>query len=147
MHRLVKMMKNQRGFTFLEALFQLVALLLLAKLLLLMILYMSPLYQNNFVQEAAWEMFIVDLQNFMVQADEVAIRNGGAEILIAQGNIRRSISKSNETIRMRLNAGNEILFVGIQSLNFRKINNELVLNVELTDGTIEERTFIVPSEK
>ncbi|WP_042473797.1 ComGF family competence protein [Bacillus ndiopicus] len=147
MHRFVKGIWNQRGFTFSEALFQLLALLLFSKILLLIILYIPPLYKNSSVQEATWEMFIIDLQSFIVTADQVLVRNGGTEIQIMQGNLNHYISKSSETIRVRLNSGNEILFVGVASLNFKKINNYLVLNAQLVDGTTEGRTFIVPPEK
>ncbi|WP_342472594.1 hypothetical protein MHH70_03815 [Metasolibacillus sp. FSL H7-0170] len=130
-----------------EAIFQLGALLLFAKLLLFIIIYMSPLYKHNATQEARWEMFIADLRNYIVAADEVHIRNGGAEIQVVQGSLNHYISKSSETIRVRLNSGNEILFVGVSSVHFQKINSYLVLNAQLMDGSKEERIFIVPPEK
>lgn len=147
MHRLLKMGRNQGGFTFLEAIFQLFALLLLSKLFLLMMLSLSPLYQKHAVQEMRWEMLIADLQTFIVQADEVLVRNRGTEILITNGYNRRIVSKSNETIRMQLNSGNEILFIGAETLNFKRSHQYLTLYAELIDGTKEERTFIVPPEK
>ncbi|MEO4052402.1 competence type IV pilus minor pilin ComGF [Solibacillus sp. CAU 1738] len=144
MCKYIKRVRNDAGFTFFEALLQLVVLLIFSQLLLLIVLSIPRFDSTEVLVDLNWELFINDLQKYVLVADEIQVRNNGDELLIVQGEQKNYISQSNEMIRTQLNSGNEVLFVGVESIQFQENDNEIKLVAQLLDGREKERIFIVP---
>ena len=142
-----QIMRADSGFTFFEALLQLVVLLIFSQLITFIILSIPRFDTTEALVDLNWELFINDFQKYFLAADDVSVRNNGEELKIVKEDQYYFISQSNEMIRVRLNAGNEVLFVGVQSIQFYSNDYEITLIAHLLDGREKERTFIVPSQK
>lgn len=141
-----QLMRTDSGFTFFEALIQLVVLLIFSQLITFIILSIPRFNTTDALVDLNWELFINDFQKYLINADDVSIRNNGEELKIVQGEKYYFISQSNEMIRVRLNSGNEVLFVGVQSIQFQSNDYGITLLAHLLDGREKERTFIAPSQ-
>lgn len=140
-------MRKQSGFTFFEALIQLVVLLIFSQLVLFIILTIPRFDTTEALIDLNWELFVNNFQKYFIDADVISVKDSGDELKIVRGEDYYFISQSNEMIRVRLNSGNEVLFVGIQSLQFLSFNNEITLLAQLEDGRVKERIFIAPPQK
>ena len=141
-----QIMRSNTGFTFLEALLQLVVLLVFSQLILLMIISIPRFNTTEALVDLNWELFINDFQKYLLDTDYISVHDSGKELKIVRGENYYFFGQSNEMIRVRLNSGNEVLFVGVQSIQFHINNNEITLIAHLLDGREKERIFIAPSQ-
>lgn len=137
---------NSNGYTLLEALFQLVVLVLFAQFLVFIFVWISG--QNHFLanENVAWEVFINDFQQYLNNVEEISKldRNGGIAIKQTHSKNTYQISQSSDVVRLQINnTGNIPMLIGVKKSTFSISENDLTINVELQNGSVKERTFFV----
>lgn len=143
-------LKREQGYTFVEAIFQLVVLSLFAHFIFLIISWFSQVQNLESLQEDLnWELFVLDIREYLEQATEFRVINNGLAIQFNvdgdEGKRTFFIEKSKSYMRKRsLLGGNEIMLTYVESAAFRVKAHELYLKVKMSNGDERERVFIVP---
>lgn len=145
--KMYQFIKKQNGYSFLDAILQLAVIVFAVQASVLLMLYMMPYKSESAIQHMRWEVFIADMQKYIASAQGITIQSEGEELIIEDRDSLRFVSQSKETIRVRLNTGNEILFVGIQDLQFKEQGEQIIVQATFIDGSIKERAFVVDMER
>lgn len=140
-------LKNEDGYTLLEAMLHLIIFALFAQLFVLFFYWKIPIdrqYKNNSI--IAWEVFAADFQ------DEIVFLNSPVEVINSGKGVRFrttrgviTIEMNNRVIRKRINGlGHVPLLTEVAHTHF-KLNDEPILHVEvlMADGTEVERDFVI----
>ncbi len=141
MYRVLLM--NHKGYTLIESLFQLVIFALFVQLFVLFFYWKAPIErQYTNMTGAAWEMFVVDLQEELINVQSFTLYPGasGLEVKTERGNIR--IEQKNNVIRKTVDGQGHIpLLTNVSSLKFTRNDSTLFAVAEMLDGTTKERDF------
>lgn len=139
---------NKNGFTLLEALFQLVIFSLFAQLIILFILFIHQ--QNTSILSddiVDWEIFVRDLQQYLVQVDEIQVDYHSVNI-IYKGREHIKINKSGDVLWLQINdKGYVPMLIGVHIAEFSVTNDYLSIKVEFTNGLVKERALFVQYDK
>lgn len=140
-------LNNSHGYTLMEALFQIVVFVLFSHLLILIYLWISQMNSsllNN--EDVAWELFVQDVQKYLLNIEEITVSKRMDEIEIIQSNStdRRQLDHYGDIIRLQTNnKGYIAMIIGIKKAQFELNGNFLTIEVEFQNGLIKERTFFV----
>lgn len=137
--------RQEDGFTFVEALLQLVLLVVFGQLLFLIFIEyqeMNDIKKKRL--EADWEICVNDInQSLPYGKSKITVSQGGLSITVRTPDKVYNIQFLNKVLWKRENNGNETLLTGVKSANFELNDNRLLLKVKLEDGKERERIFIV----
>ena len=147
--------RRNDGFTFIEALLQLVILIIFTQLLLSHQVVLKTLHQTFYSEDVLWEMFVYDFQRY-IDAHERPfriVRNHTLEreiyddVLDADITEKFDVATTSHYIRRSFNKGNEPLLYGVRNMHASIVGNILKLQVTFLNGDVKERSFYVPIEK
>lgn len=144
MRKLLKL-KNERGYTLIESLFQLIVFTIFVQLIVLFFLWKAPIEnQYSAKNTTAWELFALDLQAVLLDVWEFELHRDqtGFKMKTERGTI--NIEYHNKVIRKRVDLEGHVPFIThIQSAQFYRQGEKLIVEVLLEDGTRKERDFVV----
>lgn len=146
MYQSEKLMKSNKGFTFIESMFQLIVLLLFSQFFGFIYSWFHQIDSNLNSQEATWEMFIFELQQYINDSSEVTLPNANSVVHLENkqtGEVTQ-ISRYGDMIRKQVDdKGHVPLLMGVKKVTFEKNENTLTISVQFTDGKTKERSFFV----
>lgn len=144
-------LRNSRGYTFIESIFQLVVLILFAHVLVFIVLWFTQFQKIEVIQdELNWELFVIDIREYLERAQQFKIINNGQAIqfqVLDEGEIRVFIVEKSTTNHIRKRAptgGNEIMLPYVREIMFTAFAHELHMTLQMVNGQKRERVFIVP---
>ena len=136
---------NEKGYTLLEALFQLVVFVLVMQLVVLVMLWYAEMKTTVLSDEQSkWELFVYDLNSYFENISFFTIRQNQKRITFESGNTIHNIDCYNKLIRDQVNGGHVPMLIGINKCQFQYENNRVTVAVEFPSGIQKERTFYVP---
>lgn len=144
MHPFLRLSDN-RGYTLIESLFQLIIFGVFVHLVILFIFWKDPIerqYANR--SDMAWEIFTVDLQGAIINVEEFNVHEGGRGIQFLTERGRIDIEYRNQVIRKRIDGLGHIPFLTeVYTALFSYDGMRLSVDVTMLDGTRRERVFAV----
>lgn len=144
-------LKNSKGYTLIEALFQVVAFVLFCHLLILIYFWINQMNNSLLANEqVAWELFVQDVQKYLINIEEITVSNNLAEMELKQvdSSERRQLDRYGDIIRLRTNnKGYIAMIIGVRNAQFKLNGNVLTISVEFQNGLKKERTFLVEISK
>lgn len=151
MHRSIRRKNlDEAGYTFIEAIFQLIVFMLFAQIFILIIMWFSQFQAiEKMKDQVNWELFVLDLNQYLLNTRQFELyRNGNGikiDTLMSEEQKVYIIEKSEKHIRKASEkGGNEIMLGFVEQADFSVRGNELLLKVTMKNGVKRERIFIVP---
>ncbi|QPQ35151.1 MULTISPECIES: competence type IV pilus minor pilin ComGF [unclassified Lysinibacillus] len=136
---------NEKGYTLLEALFQLIVFVLVCHLFLLVILWAANMKTTMLTDEQSkWELFVFDMNMHLANASSITIRRDQRRITLQASNTLHHFDCYRNMIREQVNGGHVPMLIGINKCQFDLNDNELTIAVEFPSGLKKERTYYVP---
>ena len=151
--RVIKIKKwNERGFTLLESIFQLIIFILFANISLLLIFWFRDIIMlEKMKDEANWDLFIYDLNQYNERSVTGKLNSATSiqmELLDAEDGKYFIFNRSERHILKHSNlGGNEILLPYVRAWSLTVDGNELLVKVVMQDGTRRERRLVMPLVK
>lgn len=136
---------DNRGYTLIESLLQLVLFVVFVHLFILFIFWKEPI-ERQFanMSDTAWEMFAVDLQDSIADVEEFKVHEGGRGIQFLTGRGRIDIEYRSGVIRKLVDGLGHVPFLtGVYTIRFTFDGMVLFVDATMLDGTRKERTFAV----
>lgn len=136
---------NEKGYTLLEAMFQLVVFVLISHLFVLMMLWFAEMRSTMLTDEQTkWELFVSDLNLSLKDISIFSVREDQKRMTFHTANTLHHIDCYSNIIREQVNGGHIPMLIGINKCHFNYSENMLTVAVEMTSGIQKERTFYVP---
>ncbi|WP_342440959.1 competence type IV pilus minor pilin ComGF [Lysinibacillus sp. FSL K6-0075] len=136
---------NEKGYTLLEAMFQLVVFVLISHLFVLMMLWFAEMRSTMLTDEQTkWELFVSDLNLSLKDISTFSVREDQKRMTFHTANTLHHIDCYSNIIREQVNGGHIPMLIGINKCYFNYSENMLTVAVEMTSGIQKERTFYVP---
>jgi len=136
---------NEKGYTLLEALFQLIVFVLVCHLFLLVILWAANMKTTMLTdKQSKWELFVFDMNMHLANASSITIRRDQRRITLQASNTLHHFDCYRNMIREQVNGGHVPMLIGINKCQFDLNDNELTIAVEFPSGLKKERTYYVP---
>ena len=136
---------DERGYTFLESIFQLLIMALFLQLFVLFFFWKEPIErQYADYGSTEWELFAMDLQLLLAEVSTIEVSDAGETLRFrnARGNI--DIEQNGSVIRKRVNGNGHIpLLTSVRSAVFSIDGIGVTTQVVLADGTQKERRFVI----
>jgi len=136
---------NERGYTLLEALFQLVVFVFIAHLVVFIMLWFAEMKITVLSDEQSkWELFVYDLNMYVNDVSSFTIRKDQKRITFQAVDTIHHIDCYSNMIRDQVNGGHVPMLIGINKCEFKFEKDMLTVAVELPSGIKKERSFYVP---
>lgn len=137
---------NDKGYTLLESLFQLVVFVIFSHIFVLIMLWITEMKSTVLANEhTKWELFVYDANMYFVDVTSFEVNDTHSKITFQTPDGLYSIERYQNIIRKQVeNHGHEPLLIGIKSGRFYYENEELTIVVEFPNGIKKERTYYVP---
>lgn len=137
---------NEKGYTLLEALFQVVVFVILSHVFILIMLWYSEMKSTVFaVEQTKWELFVYDVNTYFVDVVSFEVSGNNSKITFEIPEGLYSIEQYQNIIRKQVkNLGHEPVLIGVKTCEFYYKNEELTIFVEFLNGIKKERTYYVP---
>lgn len=137
---------NERGYTLVEAIFQLAVFILFSELFVLIILWTVQFQSTTFSKEQTeWELFVNDVFGYLAQGNNIEVINTGQGIRIIENDRTVDIERYYGIVRKQVNeVGHEAMLVDIEAVRFTMQDSKLLLQVDFLNGLQKEREFYVP---
>ncbi|MED3660743.1 competence type IV pilus minor pilin ComGF [Ureibacillus sp. FSL K6-8385] len=135
---------NQKGFTLIEALLQLLVFGLFVQMVLAFYFLIQQWNQVFFTDEhIKWEMFIQDFQQYLTGVEE--LYTAGDSLYIEESPTKIiKVNKISDVIRLQINdRGYVPLLIGIRNAKFSVSDDRVTIKVEFLNGMEKERTLFV----
>ncbi|KXH87450.1 competence type IV pilus minor pilin ComGF [Sporosarcina sp. HYO08] len=137
--------KPNRGYTFVESIFQLVILTVFLHLLVLFFMWKGTV-ESSFPDHVSieWELFAIDMQQMLSTIDHLEIRSEGTALRFLGEQRRIDISRSNTVIRKQVDGqGHVPLLTNVRTIQFEKTGDHLIVLVNTLGGESLERSFAI----
>ena len=133
--------KEEKGYTFIESLFQLIVFVTFAHLFIVFFLWKAPIEQQyTNMSDGAWELFAVDFQASIVDVNEFNVHQGGRGIQFVTDRGRIDIEQRNNVIRKAIDGQGHIPFLTNVHAVYFTLNDPIVsVTVTMLDGARKER--------
>lgn len=139
----MNLLADEKGFTFLASLFELMLLMVFLPLIVLFFVFMMGFFKEADPQSAEWFLFAGELQGYLSGADSIVIINNGAGVRIVQEGDEYDIESYDKFIRkQKFRQGHEVMLTGVKAANFSLQGYNLLLRAEFTDGEILEEEYV-----
>ncbi|OEC03236.1 hypothetical protein GY31_02990 [Lysinibacillus sphaericus] len=136
---------NDKGYTLLEALIQMVVFVLVCHVFILIILWALTIKTSIMTDEhSKWELFVFEMSTNLANATSLSVRQNQRTIMLQTANTWQYFDCYHNMIRQRVNGGHVPMLVGINNCQFQMSGNELTIAVEFPSGLKKERTYFVP---
>ncbi|WP_203246923.1 competence type IV pilus minor pilin ComGF [Sporosarcina beigongshangi] len=136
---------DERGYTLLESIFQLLIMALFIHLFILFFFWKDPVEQQyaNY-SKMQWELFSAELQQLLTEVSEIQLLNGGKVIHFRNHHGSVDIEQSGSVIRKRVTGDGHIpLLTDVRSVVFSLDSTTLTIAVTTVEGTVKVRRFAV----
>jgi competence protein ComGF len=136
---------DERGYTLLESIFQLLIMTAFIHLFLLFFLWKGPIErQYADYSSTQWELFSAELQQLLADVSEIQLMNAGKAIHLRNHRGSIDIEQSGSVIRKRVTGNGHIpLLTDIRSVTYTFDSKTLTVFVTMLDGSIKVRGFAV----
>ena len=138
---------NQRGYTLLEALFQLTVVALLSHLFIFSMLWIHQMNKTFFDHEQiAWEMFVQDVQQYFKNVEKISSSSIYKKVTIQSVNSSETkyLEFYGDVIRLQIDEkGHVPLLIGVKNVDFTLHQEYITISVLFHNGIKKERTFFV----
>lgn len=137
---------NEKGYSLLEALFQLVVFVIFSHIFVLIMLWFTEMKSTVLANEhMKWELFVYDMNMYFVDVTSFEVDKANSKITFRTPNGRYSMEHYQNIIRKQVGGlGHEPLLIGIKTCQFYYEDEELKIVVEFPNGILKERTYYVP---
>ncbi|MBL3728502.1 ComGF family competence protein [Lysinibacillus sp. HST-98] len=136
---------NEKGYTLIEAMFQLVVFVLISHFFVLIILWFAEMKSTMLTDEQTkWELFVSDLNLSLKDISTFSIREDQKRITFQTASTLHHIDCYSNIIREQVKGGHVPMLIGINKCQFSYSENKLTIAVEMDSGIQKERTFYVP---
>lgn len=150
-----KLLKQQRGFTIVEALFQLFTLVMMTQLIVSHQIVMQSYTKTFYSDDVYWEMFVHEMQRYIDAYDVpfVVLYNEKLTRKVYDARLQKEVTEEfdvsiqSQSIRRIFNGGNEILLYNVKGIYASITGNVLMMRVLFSDGRTRERIWYVPTER
>ena len=136
--------RHESGFTLIEALSQLLLLVIFTQLIVFLI---AEFYELTSIKdqriEADWEICVTDISQYFTPNSFVKLLDDSSGVSVAINDKKYDIRFFNQTLWRHEKSGNETLLAGVKDAQFSLNGNELIVTATLENGVEKERTFIV----
>lgn len=143
--------EKEGGFTFIEALFQLIVFTIFAQIIVLVFMWFNQFQTIDKMKDHInWELFVFDINNYLLNASEFSVYPSGVGFIVKASLYGEEkeyiIGKSSSYIRKTVatSGGYELMLVDVKNANFSLNGDKMILRVTMENGIERERTFIVP---
>ncbi|QSS98945.1 ComGF family competence protein [Pontibacillus sp. ALD_SL1] len=135
------LLRGDRGFTMIEALFALMITLSLSFMLPVMMQVISTTYTINFVEDAKIHQFFLFVQEELYHTQETHLTHLGIQFVQHNGKVITIEQSGSNIIRQVNNTGQERLLFDVKEFNVKQSNDYITLHVELLGGEQIEKHF------
>lgn len=136
---------DDKGYTLLEAMFQLVVFVLISHLFVLVILWFAEMKSTVLSDEQTkWELFVSDLNHALQDVSTFSVRADHKRMTFQTANTLHHIDCYSSIIREQVNGGHVPMLIGLNRCQFNYTENMLTVAVEMASGVQKERSFYVP---
>ena len=136
---------TQDGYTFVDAILQLLVLLLFSQLILFYSVWFKQVEKHFFQSEPIeWELFSLEIENnlFGVTAIEEQVSQTG--IRFVKNGAEYDIECYPSLIRKQRNrSGHEPMLIGVRKCKFQLLGDQVLIDVEFANGRKEARVYEV----
>jgi competence protein ComGF len=138
-------MPDERGYTFLESIFQLIIMSLFIHLFLLFFFWKGPIEQRySDYSSTEWELFSADLQYLLSDVSEIRLLNGGRTIRLKNNRGLVDIEQSGNVIRKRVDETGHIpLVTGVKEATYTFDGMTIIARVKMLNDSVKIRGFAV----
>ncbi|MGO1059085.1 competence type IV pilus minor pilin ComGF [Planococcus sp. FY231025] len=134
---------GEGGFTLLNALLELMVLMIFLPLVALFFGYMIHFSAETDVQTAEWHLFTADFQSYLHRVDSLEIINNGGGVRIVRDAEEYDIELYDRFLRkQKFRQGHEIMLTDIKGCRFTIDGNKLSLRAEMSNGTVEQAEYV-----
>lgn len=139
----MKGVRNEKGFTFLAALFEMMLLMIFLPLTVLFFLIVSGFFEDADRHASEWFLFANELQGYLSEVDAIAIINNGGGVRVLQKGNEYDIESYDKFIRkQKFRQGHEVMLTNVKKITFSLENHRLKLHVEFINGKILEEEYV-----
>lgn len=143
MFQLLKM-SNEKGFSLIESIFQLLIFAAFLQLLILFFYWKIPIEQQYSTSHAGWEMFVADVQDELADVRRIELQKNGQGIQFITERGRINLEHRQNVIRKTVDGAGHVPFLtAVSKAQFTLEGTQLVISATLVDGTRKERDFKV----
>ncbi|MFJ7666075.1 competence type IV pilus minor pilin ComGF [Lysinibacillus sp. NPDC097195] len=136
---------NEKGYTLLEVMFQLVVLVLVCHFFVFVMLWATTMKTTMMTDEQTkWELFAFEMHTNLANATSITISGNQRRIMLHTSNALHHFDCYRNMIRQQVNGGHVPMLIGINKCQFELNNHELTIAVEFPSGLQKERTYYVP---
>ena len=138
-------MADERGYTLLESIFQLMIMTVFIHLFLLFFFWKEPIEQQYAdYSSTEWELFSLDLQHILSDVSEIRLVSAGKSIRLKDARGVIDIEQSGTVIRKRVDgAGHIPLLTGIRNVTYTFDGITLTAHVTMQDHSVKVRGYAV----
>ncbi|ANU12938.1 competence type IV pilus minor pilin ComGF [Planococcus halocryophilus] len=141
MHRVRKL--DEKGFSFLTSIFDLLVLMTLLPLIVLFFSFAINFKQDLDPHRAEWQLFVIDLQSYLHRSDSVEIINGGSGIRVVQRGEEIDIELYTDMMRkQKSRKGHEVMLTRVSKCSFVLEGDILTIRTKFSTGNIEEAEYV-----
>lgn len=134
---------NEKGFTFLTAIFDLFVLLLILQLMALFYGAVVNFAADLDPHRAEWQLFAVDLQSYLHNSQTIEIINEGNGIRVHQKGEEFDIELyANMVRKQKSRKGHEVMLTQVKTSQFSLEGTNLKIRTEFLTGAIEEVEYV-----
>ncbi len=134
---------NEKGFTFLTAIFDLFVLLLMLQLMALFYGTVVNFAADLDPHRAEWQLFAVDLQSYLHNSQTIEIINEGNGIRVHQKGEEFDIELyANMVRKQKSRKGHEVMLTQVKTSQFSLQGTNLKIRTEFSTGAIEEVEYV-----
>lgn len=143
--RSVLRVRNEKGYTLLEALFQLLIMGIFVQFIILFFYWKQPIerqLQDYYATE--WELFAIDFQALLIDVEDFNVTMGDRAVTFTNERGVIQVGQKDYVIRKQVNsAGHITLFTNVSNVLFTQEGYELNVAVTMLDGRKRERRFSI----
>lgn len=131
------------GYTLVDAIIQLAALLLFSQLFLFYFAWFNQIEKHFFSsEEIEWEMFSLDVESYLSSVTKIEEQANQTGIRFIKDGQEYDIECSSSVIRkQKFQLGHEPMLTGIRLCKLRVQQDQVLVQVELSNGRKEVRSF------
>lgn len=135
---------DEKGFSFLTSVFDLLVLMTLLPLIVLFYGFAISFTADLDPHRPEWQLFAIDLQSYLNNSESIAIINGGSGVRVIQMGEEYDIELYTDMIRkQRAGRGHEVMLTRVRNSSFSLEGDTLKIRIEFTTGTLEEAEYVV----
>lgn len=130
---------NEKGFTFLNTILDLVVLMMMLPLIVLFYSFFITLSDDLSPKHLEWQLFKEDLQNYLAEVTAIEVIDSGKGIRFVRNGEVYDIETYGNLIRKQVaNKGHEVMLTNVHTCRFKVERSLVVVNVTFSDGVSEQ---------